>query len=576
LTVQTWARIWLSFDQFSPRIILPELGLLSYHAGFLGGRLDGLEIVKIHGRDPIDSERELIRRIYFSIKQKTVENVLAEFFSRFGEDLEFSIVERKFAVGDGIRFPVIQTADIDLSPIQQHEHQLKSYLTLFALEQHLFHDSPTIWKETLSGQVSYYLPWSDPITHRISMNVQEQEVFFKEIIVSNWQRGRLVSDLRGITNVIFRHLGKLGRKPNKKQNQLILPMEVMQSTASHSIVEIVESYREFLDPKTRAFEMIQGKDRDSILLVNAENLAKALERRQIRSSYFQYPRGGLISCPRHEDKTPSMFVYLESGHYHCFSCGWHGKVYGNSWNGQPLVFTEKKLPRKIKDIVVPPEHSKLMERAQHYLQKAFRGSPAEKYLRDQRALNPEIAFAYGTGYGDGNLVSHLLKDGFSQEELDKHKFQILNSRVTFPLKIFDKYSNFYGRHIFSKDKKEIHRKLPIDSSSLPTGAFNMDVLIKNPERVIIIEALGEKNIMAIIGLDNVGSIDAVTSSVKELSLALDNDIWGREKTIKIYERLQKQGFLGKIENFTAKFIQEHPEAQNFKDINAWWQDKNKK
>lgn len=580
LTVQTWARTWLNFDQFSPRVILPELGLLSSKIGFLGGRIDGLEVVRISGREPTDSQRQAIRKIYFAIRQKTVENLLTELFSRFGKDLEFNIVERKFAVGDGVNFPIISLNDVDSAPFAPHEQQLKSYLILFALERYFLLGSPKIWQESMAGQINYYLPLENPVSHKVFMDASGQEACFKEIIVRNWHKGKLVSDLRGITNIVFRHLKKLGKLRKKRKSQLILPIEVAPNDRQSSIVEIVESYQEFLDPKTKVFEMVRGKDDQQIILINAERLSAALVSHSIRSTYFHYPKGGLISCPFHEDKTPSLFVYLENGHYHCFSCGRHGGVYGSLWNGKPLIFTETKLPRKIKDIVVPPEHSKLMERAQHYLQKAFRGSPAEKYLREQRGLNPEIAFAYGAGYGDGKLISHLLKSGFKPEEINDHKFQILNNRITFPLKIFDKYSNFYGRHIFSKDKREVHRKLPINSSSLPTGAFNMDILTKNPEKVIIIEAvidaltvieaLGEKNIIAIIGLDNVGSIDALTSSVREISLALDNDIWGREKTVKIYERLKKQGFAGKIENFTARFMQEHPEAQNFKDINEWW------
>ena len=31
-----------------------------------------------------------------------------------------------------------------------------------------------------------------------------------------------------------------------------------------------------------------------------------------------------VSCPFHEDKSPSMYIYKESNRYHCFSCGENG------------------------------------------------------------------------------------------------------------------------------------------------------------------------------------------------------------------------------------------------------------
>ena len=37
-------------------------------------------------------------------------------------------------------------------------------------------------------------------------------------------------------------------------------------------------------------------------------------------------RGGMVKCPFHDDKNPSMKLYEDSQKYHCFGCGEHGDV----------------------------------------------------------------------------------------------------------------------------------------------------------------------------------------------------------------------------------------------------------
>ena len=53
-------------------------------------------------------------------------------------------------------------------------------------------------------------------------------------------------------------------------------------------------------------------------------------------------RGGMIRCPFHNDRTPSMKIYQD--HFHCFGCGEHGDVIRFAelyFNLSPLEATKK-------------------------------------------------------------------------------------------------------------------------------------------------------------------------------------------------------------------------------------------
>ena len=50
---------------------------------------------------------------------------------------------------------------------------------------------------------------------------------------------------------------------------------------------------------------------------------------QLAEGFMNLRRKGSLyssSCPFHNEKTPSFFVYPESNSYHCFGCGAHGDV----------------------------------------------------------------------------------------------------------------------------------------------------------------------------------------------------------------------------------------------------------
>src|SRR6516162_487331 len=64
----------------------------------------------------------------------------------------------------------------------------------------------------------------------------------------------------------------------------------------------------------------------STLIVPKQEEPETLEQRLARIALAdligEQPINGKISCPFHEDDTPSLHVYRD--HYHCFGCGAHG------------------------------------------------------------------------------------------------------------------------------------------------------------------------------------------------------------------------------------------------------------
>ncbi len=291
--------------------------------------------------------------------------------------------------------------------------------------------------------------------------------------------------------------------------------------------------------------------------------------------------------------------------------------------------------KRLSDIVLPDEHHQIMTTAgeilRHSLSRSPKGEEARRYLIEKRKLDLRLALAYGFGFGDGDFIFKMLARGFTFEQLVFYGFlpyrfcrrklvslfarhlleylgtdieniaryeeeeggeytmllpySILEDRITAPLLLPGaRHSNFYARILpsVSTDKKVIHRKLPINETGITTGAFNIDIL-SNPDytEVIMTEGamdaltliqMGIPNVMAVVGVDNVITLDLMTVSGKAIAIALDNDEAGLEATKRVTERLDYAGHdMTMVRNYTADFITEHPSAADHDDYNTWWQ-----
>lgn len=59
--------------------------------------------------------------------------------------------------------------------------------------------------------------------------------------------------------------------------------------------------------------------------MTAEEVKKNIPMSEVLGRYSIVQRRGMISCPKHKDKNPSMKIYKDG--FRCFSCGWAGDIF---------------------------------------------------------------------------------------------------------------------------------------------------------------------------------------------------------------------------------------------------------
>lgn len=348
--------------------------------------------------------------------------------------------------------------------------------------------------------------------------------------------------------------------------------------------------------------------------------------------------GGKIGCvfPGHRDSTPSMQIYLSGGRprFWCFGCCSGGMIaldsipieaiqmHGDSWRRTESGRRqwEHRQHHRL-ELEVDDYHHRIMATAQGILAQAFARSPGVHYLRTARRLDPDLAATYGAGYGTIEFLSQMIDAGFSFDALAHYGFLAfspsvddrswavrlferhgipraqqyrdvrvkgrgkvpgqpyftLSRRVTFPLSLFGRVNNVYGRAIFTGSKHQAHRKLKVEGSRTKHGGFNMQVLEPDSghAEVIVLEGvmdaltlvqIGRPNTLAMIGVQNAAILTAVVQSGKAVATGLDLDATGRKQTTTIAELLSELGHRNAVRDFTTEFF---GSETRFKDFNEW-------
>ena len=166
-------------------------------------------------------------------------------------------------------------------------------------------------------------------------------------------------------------------------------------------------------------------------------------------------------CPFHNEKTPSFYVYPDTGTYHCFGCNAHGTV---------INFVMETENRQFRDAVeslaqragVPlpkmsPQNERrararqsreekligtLQKTQNYYVKSLARNKRAQEYLRN-RGLNNEILKRYGIGYAPSSGLSEALPDadqkllieaGVLAEGQGDTVYQRFRDRIMFPIR----------------------------------------------------------------------------------------------------------------------------------------------
>lgn len=652
LTLQIWAGVIINTfgKNGETDFLFDEVRILPTQEILNGGRADALKVSAINGEKPNKEQRFRLKSLYSFNPKPHVGMLIRSIHDLFGHDVDLELLDLKIAVGDGERATKIIKKQNLLEPISEHLGQMEHYIFLSTVSHHISMclaglDSPTreVWENGAplsKGKLQYLLPGQPSVFHEIVMNPDQQRKEFIERVVFKWIHGKFSATVRRIDRVMTQHFQnqtinglagstKVFSKPAETQVQgHFFPAP----SSRQMILSVMDQYRVFVD-EYKIIEVVKGKKGSSNFVLSLSKLSNLLE-----SGYsakgFNWDRGGFIKClhPGHSDRDPSLYVDLKRGFFKCFSCptGMGGMLdysgfNGTATNGGGIIkasnFSSLKL-KKLGALVIPEKHYAIMGRAQQILQANFPGSRGEKYLCDKRKINPNLAFQYGAGYGNNNLITGLLEEysiedligfgfiGFSVavlksdpfvvmlskrcpssrlevEKTDKNgnkrlawPYNVLFGRVTIPLTLLDsdKITNFYGRSAISERKDQKHRKLSTDTTKVPHGGFNMQVIGDDSKEIKMVEgvmdaltliAYGVKDTIAIIGLRNKMILDFLMNSGKILAVALDNDEKGIIAAREVIEELEKSGV--DAYNYTANFIIEHPEAAAFDDYGAWWQ-----
>lgn len=337
--------------------------------------------------------------------------------------------------------------------------------------------------------------------------------------------------------------------------------------------------------------------------------------------------------PEHAgERTPSMQIYLSgTPRFYCFGCEVRGRIASDSIPSDltlattlsPVTTTGRRLAKHAYAVDLA-EHSRVMGLFQSFLAAAFPKSPAASYLTNERCIDPGLAATYGAGFGNDGVVAALLEAGLTFDEQlfygilrlseripEEHRmvqlllrhgltlaelqrpvrkekgvtvaglpYFALAGRATFPLMLGGKPNNVYGRHLDPNCEPFLrHRKLATDHTKVPQGGFNMTVLTEpTVEEVIIAEgaldalsliALGYPNTVALIGVANRAIVAEFALHSHRYGIALDADVIGREKTVKLTAALLEAGFTGTMHDFLSSFC-ERNDFGGAKDWNAYW------
>jgi DNA primase len=164
-------------------------------------------------------------------------------------------------------------------------------------------------------------------------------------------------------------------------------------------------------------------------------------------------------CPFHEEKTPSFYVNVDKGFFHCFGCGASGDVIEFVKRIENLSFVEAV--QRVAELcgIDPPlmskdtfysSYVKLMERvATNYANVllSVRGEKAWHYLNKKRGLSKEDAKKFSLGYAPINSdvirrsakelkidENMLIKNGLLIRTKSGRLMEFFRNRVIFPVK----------------------------------------------------------------------------------------------------------------------------------------------
>lgn len=271
---------------------------------------------------------------------------------------------------------------------------------------------------------------------------------------------------------------------------------------------------------------------------------------------FNLPKGhkGMVSCPKHTDRRPSMSIDLRQGLFNCFSCQYHGRVDKEYYNtfGHPFAKKTEYSVDSLREVFKTRESPKVI----YTKTKKYFSATYEKYnsniLRKwlaYRGIKPQVADTAKVFYGAVHIKY--------QDDEGKEKQYTVHDRIIFP--VYDEKHNlcnlemrfpFFGTE--NKAFKESVRKVLYPKNSTTNILYDAENLNKN-KKLYVLEGLmdclafrsltGIKNSTSIFGAQITNHQKELLNEFPEICYVYNNDTAG----ISSLQNL-KQSYKGK---FTA-------------------------
>lgn len=184
-------------------------------------------------------------------------------------------------------------------------------------------------------------------------------------------------------------------------------------------------------------------------------------------------------CPFHNEKTPSFYVYPDSGTYHCFGCNAHGSLINFLMEVENLQFRDavESLARNA-GIPLPKVSSQddrrrteeqerydklyaaLDQVQNYYVDSLKKNQRALKYL-EARGLDKKIISQFGIGYAPWVGLSQALEDidekvlvdvGVLARNDENETYMRIRDRVTFPIRDQRGRTMGFGGRVLNPDR----------------------------------------------------------------------------------------------------------------------------
>ena len=272
-------------------------------------------------------------------------------------------------------------------------------------------------------------------------------------------------------------------------------------------------------------------------------------------------------CPFHGEKTPSFYVFPETGTWKCFGCGEGGDVFTFLQRRENLEFGEalRLLAHKAgveiraREALAPEAEAAearlrgALASAEMYFRAALRGSSgarARVYL-EARAITEQAIELFGLGYAPSSgLLRHLREAGISDQEArevglsgardDGSQYELFRERVIFPIRDPNGRTIAFGartmgeaqpKYLNSPQTRFFDKSGSLFAFDLARAAIRQSgqaVIVEGYFDAITAHQAGYTNVVATLGTSlTERHFDLLGRRAAEIVLALDADAAGQ-------------------------------------------------